>query len=280
MAWLGAAVFFGVGLVLGLLGAGGGTLAVPVLVWVLGQDPHQAVAGSALLVGVAAAAAAWPHVRAGRVHKRSAVTLGAGGMVGAFAGGSLASLLPPGVLLALLGLLLAASSVSMLGASPTLPPVRPAPSTPSLVRLGWGGLLIGLLSGMVGVGGGFMLVPALVQWGGLPMVEAVATSLVVVALQSLAALLGHWSGVTLDLPWLWGLAAAAVAGSVAGGRLGARLPAHLLRQAFGLLVLSMGVWLVDRQAPLLAAGRHAVSAGLAVAVGLAVAWRRGSATPA
>jgi uncharacterized protein len=112
-----------------------------------------------------------------------------------------------------------------------------------------GGISVGLLTGILGVGGGFLIVPALVMLVGMPMHQAVGTSLVVITMNSLSGFLGHLTGMTLDIPLILIFIAAGIIGAFAGSRLGKRLDATLLRKAFALLVIVLAVFLLSDNLP-------------------------------
>ncbi|QLQ35452.1 sulfite exporter TauE/SafE family protein [Micromonospora robiginosa] len=250
-----------IGVSLGLLGGGGSILAVPLLVYVAGLPAKEAIATSLLVVGATSAVGVLPHARAHRVRWRTGLVFGLAGMTGAYAGGRLAAFVPAGVLLTGFALMMLATAVAMIrGRRPV--EGRPAPRELPTFRVVLDGVVVGLVTGLVGAGGGFLVVPALALLGGLPMPVAVGTSLVVIAMKSFAGLAGYLSDVHVD----WGLAgavtAAAVVGSLLGGRLAGRVPEDVLRRAFGWFVVAMGVFVLARQLPPVA--------GLALAI-LAVA---------
>lgn len=226
----------GVGVSLGLLGGGGSILTVPLLTYVAGMDAKHAIAMSLLVVGVTSTVGAIPHARAGRVRWRVAAVFGVAAMSGAYAGGRLARFIPGTVLLVAFAVVMIVAGAAMLrarkdaaAADRRLPVVR-------VVSLGAG---VGLVSGLVGAGGGFLLVPALSLLAGLPMPTAVGTSLVVIAAQSYAGLAGHIANDHIDWPTAAMVTSAAVAGALIGGRLIAWVDPSTLRRAFGWLVLLM-----------------------------------------
>ncbi|AKU98283.1 putative transmembrane protein [Labilithrix luteola] len=236
-----------VGLVLGLLGGGGSILMLPILVYAAELPPAQAITLSLLVVGATSLAALVPHARMGRVRLRPGLLFGMAGMVGAYGGSRLGAHVPAGVLLASFGALSLATAVAMLRRKSTAPEVpAKALNAPRAVLQG---LAVGAVSGLVGAGGGFLVVPALVLFGGLGMGEAIGTSLLVIAMQSGAGFLTHLASVELD----WGLAlattASAVTGSVAGAKASAKVPHDALRRAFAWLVLVLGLFMVAKQVP-------------------------------
>ena len=235
-----------VGLSLGLLGGGGSILTVPLLVYVAGMDAKEAIATSLLVVGVTSAVATLAHARAGRVRWRTGLTFGAFAMVGAYLGGRVAAFLPGTVLLLAFALMMLATAWAMLRRRPGPGPSAGHGSGPWALVVGEG-LVVGFVTGIVGAGGGFLVVPALVLLGGLPMPVAVGTSLVVIAMKSGAGLAGYLSSVSID----WGTAGvvtvAAVAGALVGGRLVSRVHPDRLRVAFGWFVLVMGVLVLGQE---------------------------------
>lgn len=237
-----------VGLSLGLLGGGGSILMVPLLVYVAGMDPKEAIAASLVVVGVTAAMSVVGHARAGRVRWRTGLIFGAAGMAGAFAGGLLGGLLPGALLLAGFAVMMVVTAVAMLRGRTDLDPARAHTELP-IARVLLDGGVVGLVTGLVGAGGGFLVVPALALLGGLPMGVAVGTSLLVIAMKSFAGLAGYLTSVTLDWPFVAAITVAAVLGSVVGSRLVGRIPGEALQQAFGWFVLAMGAFVLVQQAP-------------------------------
>lgn len=235
-----------VGISLGLLGGGGSILTVPLLVYVAGQDPKAAIATSLLVVGITSAAGAVSHARAGRVQWRTGLVFGAAGMAGAYAGGRLGTLIDGTILLLAFALMMAATAFAMLRDSSE---PEPADEQMAVGKVIVEGLVVGLVTGLVGAGGGFLVVPALVLLGGVPMGVAVGTSLVVIAMKSMAGLAGYLSGVSIDWPLALAVTAAAVVGSVVGGRLVGRISQDRLRRAFGWFVAAMSVVVLVQEAP-------------------------------
>jgi uncharacterized membrane protein YfcA len=174
--------------------------------------------------------------------------VGVGGMAGAFVGGRLAKYVPATVLLVAFAAMMLVTAVTMIrGRKGSGPSERRALSRPAALGLG---AAVGLVAGMVGAGGGFLVVPALVLVGGLAMPEAVGTSLLVIAMQALAGFAGHASHVALDLELLALIAGASLMGALAGVKLSKRVRPDTLRQAFGWLVLAMGTFVLGREVPL------------------------------
>jgi len=261
-----------IGVSLGLLGGGGSILTVPILRYVLGMDGHEAIATSLLVVGATSLAGLLAHARKGRVQWRTGLVFGGAGMLGAFLAGRVAHRVSAPLLLATFSLMMFATALAMLrperGQRDTSPPAgrrREAPLPISKI-LGEG-LVVGAVTGFVGAGGGFLVVPALVLLGRLPMATAIGTSLLVIALKSFAGFAGYVGHTAIDWPLALGVSTFSVIGSFGGARLAGRLSAHTLRQAFGWLVVAMAFFILAREAPPLFG--LAPSLGVAAAASLA-----------
>jgi uncharacterized membrane protein YfcA len=243
MIALGLALAAAIGVSLGLLGGGGAILTVPVLVYVLGYPAKPAIAMSLVVVGITSLIGATLHWRLGNVRVGMAATLGLFAMIGAFVGAKLSVLMSGGAQLVLLALVMTAAAASMLrrAAHDTEPngSWRPALLVP--VALG-----VGVLTGLVGIGGGFLIVPALVLLAGVPMRQAVGTSLLVIAMNSASGFAGYMPGVHLDWTVLTGFTATAVAGALAGTALVAHVPQAALKRAFAILLLLVGGFVLHK----------------------------------
>jgi len=242
MAGLGVGLV--IGLVLGLLGGGGAILAVPGLVYILHAEPHAAIAASLAVVAVGALTGLTMHARSGRVAWLTALQLGVTGAVGALVGSWLGQQVSGERLLALLGLFMLAAAVLMV----RRPAGTGAPATVPTWKTLLIGLGLGVVTGFFGVGGGFLIVPALTLLLGLPIRLAVGTSLTVIAMSSSAGLLGYLSGGQVDWPLTFLVSLGAVAGAVIGGRLAGAVPERSLRRGFAGLVTVVALYLVYRNA--------------------------------
>jgi len=238
-----------IGLSLGLLGGGGSILTVPVLVYLLGFGAKEAIAMSLAVVGATSLVGAVGHWRSGHVNVRVALLFGSVAMVGTYLGARLAVFVSGGVQLALFGAVMLVAAVFMLrpegerygSASPEISDAAPGAFgrlSPGLVVVE--GLAVGVLTGLVGVGGGFLIVPALVLLGGLPMKEAVGTSLLVIAMKSATGFYGYLGQVPVDWGFMATFTAAAVAGILAGAYLVRFVSQTQLKRAFAALLLVMG----------------------------------------
>jgi uncharacterized protein len=267
LAWLGA---LGIGLTLGLLGAGGSILTVPVLVYVVGEPPKTAVAESLAIVGAIAAVGALPYARKGLVSWPTVLLFGLPGMMGSYVGAVAGKYVTGHVqITAFSGVMLVASLLMMRSSgrngtrtrtvvaasdtegSQTRKRTSAAGAFAGGMLLGVQGFAIGVATGFLGVGGGFLIVPALVLLVGLPMHLAIGTSLATIALNSaigfykssqvLPLLQLHINGTVIV-----SFVAIGVAGSLIGGAICHRLPQQRLRRLFAWFVLAMGAYLLWR----------------------------------
>ena len=266
------ALSLAIGIALGLLGGGGSILTVPILVYVIGLDAKPAIATSLLVVGVTSASALVPHAAARRVSFGTGATFGVASMAGAFAGGRVAHLVPSSVLLVTFALTMLVTGLAML----RVRPFGGAEHRPrSWGRIGAAGVGIWLLTGVIGAGGGFLIVPALVMLGGLPFASAVATSLFVIALNSLAGFAGYVGTVPIDWHLATLISTAGVLGSLLGARLLGRIPPEVLRRGFAWFVLAMAALMIGHHTSWVAGAAASV---VAVAGALAVHPRRTTAS--
>lgn len=249
--WLALIGALAIGLSLGLLGSGGSILTVPVLVYLLGQPEKLAIAGSLLVVGTIALAGAIQWARKGQVDGRSVLLFGLPGMAGTLLGASLASLLTGPLQLTIFAVVMLAAAQRMLRPAPAA-----APAPVRKRRLAAQGFGVGLLTGVVGIGGGFLILPALVLLGGLSMHRAIGTSLSIISLNAFSGFARHWSvlaatGAVLDWRVLGLLSAVGCGGSLIGQQVAGRLPQQQLKRAFGVMLVLMAGYILWRSAPAL-----------------------------
>ena len=266
-----------IGLSLGILGGGGSILTVPILVYVAGFEAKEAIAASLFVVGATSLVGALGHAKAGRVRWRTGLIFGAAGMVGAFGGGLLGGYIPGQVLLVAFAVMMLVTSLAMLRGRKPVDPNKQYKDLP-LGRVLLDGAAVGLVTGLVGAGGGFLVVPALALLGGLPMSLAVGTSLVVIAMKSFAGLAGYMTTVAIDWNTTLMVTGVAVVGSLVGSKIAGRIPEDKLRAAFGWFVLAMGVFMLSQDVP----GQFRlplIGAAAVFAVVVFVRQRKKSATP-
>ena len=240
-----------IGLSLGLLGGGGSILAVPVLAYGAGLPAKEAIATSLIVVGATSLFALIPHARRGHVEWRTGAIFSATAMVGAYLGGLAADWFSGTTLLLLFAAMMVVTALAMFRGRSELKTNKEKPLAVGLVIAE--GLVVGGATGLVGAGGGFLVVPALVLLGGMEMHKAVGTSLMVIALKSFAAFAGHAAHVSIDVQLALVVTVAAVAGSIGGAALAKRVPAQMLRKVFAGFVLVMAGYVVWREAGLMPA---------------------------
>lgn len=235
-----------IGVVLGMLGGGGAVLAVPVLVSVLGQDVHAATTISLVVVGSAALIGAVRQARDHHVCWRAAALFAVAAVPGTVAGTAANAAADGRLILLLLGvLILAVAALTWRRAGRSAAhgagAIEGCPRVPAAQMLG-AGIAIGALTGFFGVGGGFVLVPALALALHFPFRRAIGTSLVIIFLVSMAGLAGHLlAGATVDWEVAAPFAAATIAGSLTGASLSPRIPHVALARSFALLLTFVGI---------------------------------------
>lgn len=236
-----------VGLSLGMLGGGGSVLTVPIFVYAGGFAAKAAVAMSLPVVGVTSLVGALFRARSRELDLRVAFIFGGVAMAGAYAGARVGLLLPGDVQLALLAVAMLAAAVAMFRRAARHEPavVSSAPiDFPRLVVAAFG---VGLLTGVVGIGGGFLIVPALVLLMRVPMKRAIGTSLVVIAMNAAAGSLGYIGHVDMSWDYVAWFTLAAILGIAAGTKLGRSLPTRALARAFAVLLAVVALFvLVER----------------------------------
>jgi uncharacterized membrane protein YfcA len=238
-----------VGFSLGLVGGGGSILAVPLMVYVVGvPEPHIAIGTSAIAVATNAAINLFTHARGGTVIWSCALVFAAAGIVGAFAGSSLGKMVDGHRLLALFAVVMLVIAALMLK-------TRSRAGIPD-VKINWSnfpaiagfGLATGTLSGFFGIGGGFLIVPALMFATGMPIMNAVSSSLVAVTAFGMTTAASYaWSGLVS-----WDLAAVFIAGGIVGGLAGTRGARHLsarrgaLNTVFAAVIVAVALYMLVR----------------------------------
>lgn len=235
-----------VGLALGLLGGGGSILTVPIFVYLLGFSAKDAIAMSLAVVGVTSLFGAVGHWRVGNVNLRVALLFGAIAMAGTFLGARLALFVSGAVQLIFFAIVMLAAAVAMFRNQRVAErqPAGDAPMHLPVVHIVVEGLAVGVVTGLVGVGGGFLVVPALVLLGGLPMKQAVGTSLLVIAMKSASGFVGYLDQVEIAWATLATFTLVAIAGILAGSHLVRYVSQEALRRSFAAFLLVMGVFIL------------------------------------
>lgn len=235
---------FGIGLSLGLLGGGGSILTVPALVYLVGQSPQSAVTTSLAIVGANSLMGASFHRAQGTLNWKVALAFGGAGMGVAYLSAGLSKHFSASALLVAFAILmLVVGGLLIARRAPTARTTtrRAARGWPVVIASGAG---VGFLTGLLGVGGGFLIVPALVMLVNVPMSEAVGTSLAVIAMNSLAGFAGHIGEGTFNLALTLIFTLAGLAGTLAGARLTQRLSAARLQTAFAVFIIGLAIFLI------------------------------------
>lgn len=255
MLALGLALAALIGLALGMLGGGGSILTVPVLVYVLGYPAKPAIAMSLPIVGVTSLVGAAFHWRLGNVRLRTAALFGVLTMLGSYSGAKVAVHVSDAAQLALLALAILGAALSMLRGGPAAtsdgerrtPPTAPsAPKAGALPLLVAAALGVGALTGLVGIGGGFLVVPALALLARVPMRQAVGTSLLVIAMNCASGFVGYLAHTEVAWDFLVPFTAMAVLGVLGGSVAASRVPQAALRRGFAIFLLAIGGFVLYR----------------------------------
>lgn len=247
---VGVVLGFGVGIVLGLLGGGGSILAVPIFLYVFRVDPKPAIAMSLAVVGMSAFVGFLGHWRQGSVNLKVGLPFGAVAMGAAFLTARVSDRVPDTVQLTLFAIFAFSAAIVMLIDS--LRPVRgnvPRGGVPHFTPvLAIEAIGVGALTALIGAGGGFVIVPALVYLAGVPVKEAVGSSLLIITLNALSGFAGYIGQEPIDWSLVGGFTGVAAIGALLGTRLNRHVPQVRIKQGFALLILVLGTYLVIRKA--------------------------------
>ncbi|MEA5573525.1 sulfite exporter TauE/SafE family protein [Calothrix sp. UHCC 0171] len=237
-----------IGITLGLIGGGGSVLALPILVYVMGIPPKSAIAMTLVIVGTVSLLGVIPHWRAKNVNFKTALIFGSATMVGAFVGAKIATLpiVTETFQMMLFAIMMLVAAVFMIRRSskPVAADDTLAFYPPPVCKYCWlwlmtEGLAVGVLTGLVGVGGGFAIVPALVLLGNVPMKQAIGTSLLIIVFNSVAGFLGYLGHVSLNWNLMFSFIVAASIGTIFGAYLAEFVPASRLQKSFGYFLLAV-----------------------------------------
>jgi uncharacterized membrane protein YfcA len=226
-----------VGASLGMLGGGGAVLTVPVFVYMLGVPRESAVPMSFLIIGSASAIGALQRWHAKEIRPAHGLMYGAAAVAGAFLGARLGVRIDIRIRMAVFGVAVISAAVSMLRSASQPGVIRPAKHPAVAVPVFFA---IGVLTSIIGVGGGFLFVPALVALAGVPMREATGLSLMIIAMNAMSALAGYTGQVHINFRLSLLFTAAVVLGMLPAGRYASRLPVHVLKRGFAVLLLAVG----------------------------------------
>ncbi|TAH19657.1 MAG: sulfite exporter TauE/SafE family protein [Cytophagales bacterium] len=269
------------GLSLGLIGGGGSILTVPILVYLFAVDPVLATSYSLFIVGLTSLVGSASHISQGNIHWRTAFVFGLPSIIGVYLTrlyvvpiipreiGEIGDFIitKPLFLLMLFAVIMLLASISMIKkpkkelliSNDKLPMANEQPTTSNNLKQSQTieynyplilveGLVVGGITGLVGAGGGFLIIPALVLLAKLPMKQAIGTSLIVIALKSLIGFTGDLSGKEIiDWQFLLAFASIAIVGIVAGSFFAKKISNEILKPAFGWFVLVMGIYIIVKE---------------------------------
>ncbi|MDA8383245.1 MAG: sulfite exporter TauE/SafE family protein [Betaproteobacteria bacterium] len=250
------------GVILGLLGSGGSILTIPALVYLLKISPKQAIAMSLGIVAISSFISALNHWKRGNVDLKLAAVFGLFSAGGSYLGTRLGVVMPPALQLMLFAAMMYVAAYQMLkpgaaafkpvGADVVRPESEAVAGGAGLTRRLWHtalvGLSVGALAGAVGVGGGFLIIPALVLLAGTPMKQAIGTTLVIVTFNTLTGFIGYLGRVPIDYPLMAVLTGVIIAGSFVGAMLSHRLSHETLKRSFGVLLVLIASYVVLKSA--------------------------------
>ncbi len=248
-----------IGITLGLIGGGGSILTVPVLVYLFKTEPVTATAYSLFIVGATSLAGSIPKYRAGDVHLKTAAIFGIPAIGAVYAARAWIvpaipdvlfrvhnwELTKPLFLMLFFALLMVFASLSMIRSRNE--PIPGGALTFNVPLILLEGAVTGLLTGLAGAGGGFLIIPALVLLSKLPMKQAIGTSLVIIAAKSLIGFTGDLSNMRVQWDFLLPVTAMAITGIFIGHQLGKKFSAATLKKGFGWFILVMGLYIIGRE---------------------------------
>ena len=241
-----------IGLSLGLIGGGGSILTVPILVYVLGLNAKEAIAMSLAVIGIVSLIGVIPHWKLGNVNLKTAISFTPPAMLGAFLGARMAALplITDNIQLVCFALIMLIASYFML----RKPKVRGHKKLPTNYKLKRSeylwlamilvGLVVGIVTGFVGVGGGFAIIPALVLLGKIPMKEAIGTSLLIITFKSATGFIGYLNQVALDPNLMLTFTTVAILGVIWGAYFSGKIRGDKLQRAFGYFLIAIAMFIL------------------------------------
>jgi len=239
------------GLMLGIFGSGGSIATTPALLYLLNVEPKSAIAMSLGIVAITATISALQHWRHGNVNLKVTAVFGAFGVMGTYAGALLGIITPVTIQLTIFALVMYAAAWKMLkpkhksvGAAAVIDCPNGDCDEFQYTHIAIHGIAVGVLTGVVGVGGGFLIVPALVLLSGLPMKQAIGTSLSIVALKSFAGFAGYAGAVDINYSLMANFTAVAIVASFIGSLISHRLPSTLLQKGFGSFLVVVASYII------------------------------------
>ncbi|MEL7010935.1 MAG: sulfite exporter TauE/SafE family protein [Cyanobacteria bacterium J06648_1] len=245
-----------IGLSLGLIGGGGSILAVPILVYILGLNAKTAIAMSLAIVGIVSLIGVIPHGQQGNVNLKTALSFTPPAMLGAFLGARLAALpfVTDTIQLVSFAVMMLVASYFMIRKPQEVISDRVELSIPKKhnSKYAWlaitlEGLGVGILTGFVGVGGGFAIIPALVLLGGIPMKEAIGTSLLIITFKSATGFIGYLNQVAIDWNLMFTFTTVAILGVIWGAYFSGKIHGAKLQQAFGYFLIAIATFILIKR---------------------------------
>lgn len=249
-----------IGVSLGLIGGGGSILTVPVLVYLFGIDPVLATAYSLFIVGATSLVGAFPKYKIGEINIKTAVIFGIPSIAAVYATRAFIvpaipatiftlgtwSLTKPLMMMMIFAVLMVFASVSMIRSKGNSHQEE-GPQEFNYLMILLEGAIVGILTGLVGAGGGFLIIPALVLFSKLPMKQAIGTSLFIIAAKSLIGFTGDLGKQNMDWNLLLSVTALAIVGIFVGNALGKKVSAESLKKGFGWFVMIMGIYIIIKE---------------------------------
>lgn len=250
LAWIGALF---IGLTLGLLGSGGSILTVPVLTYLVGQETKVAIAGSLMIVAIISLFSAIPYARQQLVKWRTVILFGIPGMAGAVVGAWLAHFVSDAIQMLIFSVLMLMASYLMFKPM-KLKDADHEHEERAMSKIIIDGFIVGAVTGLVGVGGGFLIIPALVILGGLSMHLAVGTSLVIIAIKSFAGFVGYLpvlDALNMSVDWqiIWIFSIIGVVGGWLGHKISSKINQAQLKKGFAVFLILMGTFILYENVP-------------------------------
>ncbi|MGV8879571.1 MAG: sulfite exporter TauE/SafE family protein [Sphingobacteriaceae bacterium] len=250
-----------IGLSLGLIGGGGSILTVPVMVYLFGVQPLLATSYSLFIVGATSLIGAVDNYKKGQVNLKAAIFFGSSSIFTVFVTRKFIvpaipkdiwtvngfTVTEPFLTMVLFGLLMLVAAISMIRDKNGAGPEKECSDCIKFFKLLGYGVTIGLVTGMLGAGGGFLLIPALIYLVKLPMKKAIGTSLLIIALNSLVGFAGDLGHFRIDWHFLLTITSIAITGIFMGGFLSRKIPSQKLKKGFGWFVLTMGVYIILKE---------------------------------
>lgn len=246
LSWIGALL---VGLSLGLMGSGGSILTVPVLIYLAGEQEKVAIAESLGIVGAISLAGFLPYAFKKQVHWKSVVLFGLPGMAGTYGGAIIAGYVSGAFQLILFAIVMLLAAVMMFRDKKELNQSGEVELQHAWWKIVLEGLAVGVLTGLVGVGGGFLIVPALVLLGGLPMQLAIGTSLIIIAMKSFSGFFKYievLENLNLSMNWelIFIFSLIGAVGSFVGKTVGSKISNQGLKKGFAVFLVVMGAYML------------------------------------